>query len=71
MFEFMWECMIISSKALFGAIFWSIGIGLFSFGIGILVFALSGEWKTKKHWDKRKKKYKGQPIVLEGGKEDE
>ena len=65
MFEFMWECMSISFRGFLGMLFWSMGIGLFSFVVAILMFAVSGEWKTKK------KKYKGQPIVLEGGKKDE
>ncbi len=66
--DFIWECMSISMRGFLGMVFWTIGIGLFSFAIAVLGFALSGEWKKNK---KPRPKYKGKKIIIQGGKKDE
>lgn len=38
MFEFLWSCMIISFKGMFGTLLWALGIGGFFFGIGLMVY---------------------------------
>lgn len=65
--EFILSCMIIAIKGALGGFFIAIAFFLFGFIIAVISFLLSGGWKKtppKKH------KYKGQPIVVKGGRKD-
>ncbi len=69
--EFVWECIVIFCKGSLGMVFLVIAIGL----IGIILSclgALLGIFNFIKEYEKRKKpKYEGQPIIIEGGKDND
>ena len=59
--------MVISLKGFLGTMFWFFGLLVACFFIAVIAYTLSGDWKKTQE----KHKYKGQPIVVNGGKKDE
>ena len=67
--EFIWSCMVIFIKGTLGGLFWSIA-GVICFGIVALFIALIAGLFVNAN-AKKKHKYKGQKIVIQGGKKNE
>ena len=64
--EFIWSCMILALKVTLGGFFWAISFFVFSLGIALLAFFITGQHKSKLS----KPKYQGKPIIVKGGKKD-
>jgi len=62
MFSWIWGCMILSVKVLLGGFFWIVAFWLFAIAVAGIAFAT--QKKTPE-----KPKYKGEPIVIKGGKD--
>jgi uncharacterized iron-regulated membrane protein len=60
--------MVIALKGALGGFFIALAIFLLCLGIALIAFFGSGEWK--KTTPPKKDKYKGQPIVVKGGRKD-
>lgn len=71
--NFIIECMIISAKGLIGSVFLATIILIFLLIIGIINFFIEIiiQSVSKKKSKKKKPKYNGQPIIINGGKENE
>lgn len=65
----MWECMVLAFKVLVGCALWICVLGV----VGGIVVGISMAWTKHNNPPEppTKPKYKGQKIVIDGGKENE
>ena len=71
MMEYIFSCMAISVKGVIGTFLWAFVAFLLFFIIACIVYAISGEWKKKvDNFNTAKPKYKRDPILIKGGKEE-
>lgn len=61
----LWECMVISLKAGIGGILWVIVAILIAGFLGSIAYVITNMSERKKP------KYEGKPIVVEGGKKND
>lgn len=67
--EYIWECMTIAFKGFIGFILWTCVLAT----VFMIATLFSKEWRDNYRIQKFKArpKYKGEPIVIKGGKKDE
>jgi uncharacterized membrane protein len=69
MFEWLFSCMVITVKGFIGGILLMSMLIFFSLIVAVISYATSTVYR--KNYHKSKPKYKGDPIIIQGGKKDE